>query len=135
VLVTLVDRKPSKIKIKPLARRLAVDVNNACDEKLENELAYTITFDNGLEFAKHQMITDSIGVDVYFAKPYHSWERGTNENTNGLIRQFFPKSMQLDQLTDAEVQVVEDNLNNRPRKILGYLTPLEVKFKNCTVAF
>ena len=76
MLVTLVDRKPSKIKIKPLARRLAVDVNNACDEKLENELAYTITFDNGLEFAKHQMITNSIGIDVYFAKPYHSLELG-----------------------------------------------------------
>ncbi len=134
VLATLVDRKSREVKIKPLVRKLAVDVSNACIEKLKNELTNTLTFDNGLEFAKHQMITDSIGIDVYFAKPYHSWERGTNENTNGLIRQFFPKFMQLDQLTDAEVQEVEDNLNNRPRKILGYLTPLEVKSRNWTVA-
>ena len=134
VLVTLVDRKSREVKIKPLVRKLAVDVSNACIEKLKNEITHTLTFDNGLEFAKHQMITDSIGIDVYFARPYHSWERGTNENTNGLIRQFFPKSMRLDQLTDDEVQAVEDNLNNRPRKILGYLTPLEVKSRNWRVA-
>ncbi|WP_420825323.1 transposase, partial [Psychrobacter glacincola] len=62
-----------------------------------------------------------------FAQPYHSWERGTNENTNGLIRQFLPKSMRLDNLCTRLVQSIEDNLNNRPRKVLGFRTPLEVK--------
>ena len=134
VLVTLVDRKSLELKMKPLPRKLATQVSDACIDKLKNEIAHTLTFDNGLEFAKHEMIADSIGTEIYFAKPYRSWERGTNENTNGLIRQYFPKSMQLDQLTDAEVQVVEDALNNRPRKKLGFLTPLEVKSRDWSVA-
>ena len=85
VLVTLVDRMSREVKIHPLPRRLSQDVSKACIEKLKGQNALTITFDNGLEFAKHEMISDSIDVDIYFAKPYHSWERGTNENTNGLI--------------------------------------------------
>ena len=134
VLVTLVDRKSLELKMKPLARKLSADVSDACIDKLKNELTHTLTLDNGLEFAKHEEITDAIGIEVYFAKPYCSWERGTNENTNGLIRQFFPKSMRLDRLTDDEVQVVEDSLNNRPRKKLGFLTPLEVKSRDWSVA-
>jgi len=134
VLVTLVDRKSLELKMKPLPRKLSTQVINACIDKLKNEIAHTLTFDNGLEFAKHEMITNSIGTEIYFAKPYRSWERGTNENTNGLIRQYYPKSMQLDQLTDVEVQVVEDALNNRPRKKLGFLTPLEVKSRDWSVA-
>jgi IS30 family transposase len=134
VLVTLVDRKSLELKMKPLPRKLATEVSNACIDKLKNELTHTLTLDNGLEFAKHEDITRAIGIEVYFAKPYCSWERGTNENTNGLIRQFFPKSMRLDQLTDEKVQVVEDNLNNRPRKKLGFLTPLEVKSRDWSVA-
>lgn len=134
VLVTLVDRKSLELKMKPLSRKLSADVSDACINKLKNEVVHTLTLDNGLEFAKHEDITQATGIQVYFAKPYCSWERGTNENTNGLIRQFFPKSMRLDQLTDNEVQVVEDNLNNRPRKKLGYLTPLEVKSRDWRVA-
>lgn len=134
VLVTLVDRKSLELKMKPLSRKLSASVSDACIDKLKNEVVHTLTLDNGLEFAKHEDITQATGIKVYFAKPYCSWERGTNENTNGLIRQFFPKSMRLDQLTDDEVQVVEDNLNNRPRKKLGYLTPLEVKSRDWSVA-
>ena len=133
-LLTLVDRKSLEVKIKPLNRKLATDVSQACIEKLKDEITHTLTLDNGLEFAKHEMISDTIGINIYFAKPYHSWERGTNENTNGLIRQYFPKNKTLDQLSENEVQAVEDALNNRPRKKLGFLTPLEVKSRIWSVA-
>ena len=68
------------------------------------------------EFALHESIADKLGADIYFARPYHSWERGTNENTNGLIRQFLPKSISFDNLSDDVIQAIENNLNNRPRK-------------------
>jgi len=75
-----------------------------------------------------------LGVNIYFAKPYRSWERGSNENMNGLIRQFLPKNRRLDNVTAEEIEAIMTNLNNRPRKTLGYLTPLEVKFRNGVVA-
>ncbi|MGK0272344.1 MAG: IS30 family transposase, partial [Cocleimonas sp.] len=102
--------------------------------KLRTERPLSITFDNGKEFADHETIAEVLNTEVYFAKPYRSWERGTNENTNGLIRQFLPKSRRLDNVSDEEVQTIEDKLNNRPRKTLGYLTPLEVKPRNGCVA-
>ena len=86
----------------------------------------TITLDNGKEFADHVTIADKLGAKVYFAKPYHAWERGLNEHTNGLIRQYLPKSTDFTQVSDEMVQEIEDKLNNRPRKILGYKTPMEV---------
>ena len=86
----------------------------------------TITYDNGKEFASHVKIATSLGSLSYFAKPYHSWERGLNEHTNGLFRQYFPKGSDLSILSDADVQRVEAKLNSRPRKILGYRTPREV---------
>ena len=86
----------------------------------------TTTADNGKEFAGHAELTARLGLDVYFAHPYHAWERGTNENTNGLVRQFFPKGLDLRQVTARQVEHVEHLLNNRPRKCLGYRTPLEV---------
>ncbi len=87
----------------------------------------SITFDNDKEFVLHEHIAQELNTQVYFAKPYHSWERGTNENTNKLIRQFLPKSVKLDNLDDEQIQQIESNLNNRPRKVLGFKTPLEVK--------
>ena len=86
----------------------------------------TLTSDNGKEFAEHAKITQILGGDFYFATPYHSWERGLNEHTNGLVRQYFPKGLDFATLTNADVQYVEDLLNNRPRKILGYRSPNEV---------
>jgi IS30 family transposase len=86
----------------------------------------TLTADNGKEFAAHAELAAGLGLDVYFARPYHAWERGTNENTNGLVRQFFPKGLDLRQVTPRQVAHVERLLNNRPRKCLGYRTPLEV---------
>jgi transposase, IS30 family len=80
----------------------------------------TITYDNGKEFASHVEIATSLGSLSYFAKPYHSWEGGLNEHTNGLFRQYFPKGSDLSTVSDTDVQRVEDKVNSRPRKILGY---------------
>lgn len=86
----------------------------------------TLTFDNGKEFCGHEAIAAALGVSVYFARPCHSWERGLNENTNELIRQYFPRKMPLKNISIERVKKVQDLLNHRPRKILGYLPPHEV---------
>ncbi|OGT47880.1 MAG: hypothetical protein A3F17_08660 [Gammaproteobacteria bacterium RIFCSPHIGHO2_12_FULL_41_15] len=86
----------------------------------------TVTYDNGMEFAAHQDIAADLNARCYFAAPYHSWERGLNEHTNGLIRQYLPKSVDFKDVTDDEIQAIEDRLNNRPRKSLHYKTPMEV---------
>lgn len=93
-------------------------------------LLRTITSDNGKEFAEHKAIAKSLGVDYYFAHPYHSWERGTNENMNGHIRQHLPKGTPFDCLNDNDIKRIRDKLNHRPRKKLGYLTPVEYFFAN-----
>jgi IS30 family transposase len=90
---------------------------------------YTLTSDNGKEFAAHKIISNALDAEFYFATPYHSWERGLNENTNGLVRQYFPKGCNFDTLTTEAVKKVEDLLNNRPRKTLNFLTPNEVFLK------
>ena len=85
----------------------------------------TITFDNGTEFARHEQIAAELGVDTYFADPYAAYQRGTNENTNGLIRRFLPKGKSFEDLTQKQLDRIVDLLNNRPRKCLGYRTPRE----------
>lgn len=135
ILVTLVDRTTREVKIKALANRKANNVAMACTLLLKHEQLNSITFDNGKEFALHEDIAKQLNTDIYFARPYHSWERGTNENTNGLIRQFLPKTMALDKVSDEEIKAIEDNLNNRPRKVLGFRTPLEVKSSFGCVSF
>lgn len=127
-LLTLVERKSLytiivKIKGKhaePLADALIDYVRN------ENILLHTLTVDNGLEFAAHQRIADELEIDVYFAHAYASWERGINENTNGLIRQYFPKGTDFDKISDEEIQMVMDKLNHRPRKTRGGKSPNEI---------
>ena len=84
---------------------------------------HTLTYDNGKEFAYHMEIAKVLKADGYFAHPYHSWERGLNENTNGLIRQYLSKGTDFNKLTDRQVLEIMDKLNNRPRKCLGYKTP------------
>lgn len=98
------------------------------------EKKHTLTYDNGTEFSDHERIERYTGMNVYFAYPYHSWERGTNENTNGLLRQFFPKKMMFATLTQKDVDRVVDLINHRPRKRLGYLTPYEVFVEGKSVA-
>ena len=86
----------------------------------------TITFDNGKEFAQHEKIAERIECETFFAKPYHSWERGQNENANGLLRQYFPKKIKLTDIPMSQVIAAVDKLNNRPRKCLHFKTPYEV---------
>ena len=93
----------------------------------------SITYDNGSEFSGFDTIEEQTGMTAYFAFPYHSWERGTNENTNGLIRQFFPKKSRFDNITKQRLDKVVRLINNRPRKRLKYLTPHEIFKKNCVL--
>jgi transposase, IS30 family len=86
----------------------------------------SMTYDNGMEMAKHKLLTEMTGMIFYFAHPYSSWERGTNENTNGLIRRNFPKGTNFNDITEAQLKTVQEKLNNRPRKVLKFKTPNEV---------
>ncbi|MCU7887400.1 MAG: IS30 family transposase [Candidatus Thiodiazotropha sp. (ex Lucinoma aequizonata)] len=86
----------------------------------------TITLDNGLEFADHDIIAQGLDADIYFAHPYCSWERGINENTNGLIRQYFPKGTDFNKVSDEQIEQVMDRLNNRPRRTRGARSPNEL---------
>ena len=90
---------------------------------------YTLTVDNGKEFASHQSVADVLRIKVHFADPYSAWQRGLNENTNGLIRQYVPKGSDVRILTDEQIENIMDRLNNRPRKSLGFLTPNEVFYE------
>lgn len=128
VLTTLVERRTRHCVIAKAADKSAQQVKDAILEVLQpiDFLVETITYDNGKEFAFHQQINQELGTKSYFAHPYHSWERGTNENTNGLIRQYFPKGKDLTDITDAEIEAVMDKINNRPRKCLGYKTSNQV---------
>lgn len=127
-IVTLDERK-SKLRLAlPLAGKKAGGVKNAIVKLLEpiREYVKTITFDNGKEFTLHEVVAKSLGCMNYFAKPYHSWERGQNENANGLLRQYFPKNMALINITNKQVFKAVHQLNSRPRKCLSYQTPYEV---------
>ena len=97
-------------------------------------LRKTLTLDNGKEFAEHDPLAAEAALKIYFAKPYCSWQRGTNENTNGLIRQFFPKGTDLANIPQHRFRKVQQLLNNRPRKLLGYRTPNEILASRLRVA-
>ncbi len=92
----------------------------------------TLTSDNGKDFLQYQAIAKGLGVDYYFARPCHSWERGANENLNGLIRHYFPKGSSFENITKEQVQAVENKLNNRHRKRFGYKTPNQVYLHKLT---
>lgn len=127
-LLTLVERKTKLTKIALLPRATAEATRKAAVRKLAtiSKRVHTITFDNGKEFADHHNMASALDADIFFAKPYHAWERGLNENTNGLIRDFFPKGTDFATVTAAEVAKVERLLNDRPRKSLGFKSPKEV---------
>ena len=129
-IVSLVDRASKYTKLTRIDQKTAENVAQAIIEQLKphKNKVHTITYDNGCEFVKHQEINAAIKCDSYFATPYHSWERGLNEHTNGLVRQFFPKKTNFKKVTDMEIKAVEKLLNNRPRKVLNYQTPAEVFF-------
>jgi IS30 family transposase len=128
VFVTLDERK-SKLRLAiPVSCKKANEVTEAIIRLFAplKRFVRTITFDNGKEFSLHEELARTLRCDTYFAKPYHSWERGQNENANGLLRQYFPKSMELIDVTKKQVFEAVHKLNSRPRKCLGFKTPYEV---------
>lgn len=129
-LVSLVERKSRYTLLMLVKRRQADLVKQAMLSLLLplTNRVYSITSDNGKEFAEHKQIAESLHADFYFAHPYASWERGLNENTNGLIRQYFPKGSDFSSLTKTLSVSVSDKLNHRPRKCLDFKTPFEVFF-------
>lgn len=135
-ILSVVERKSKLTRLRKLATKGAVEMKDNCIALLAPLAAkvHTITVDNGKEFCEHELIAAGLKARIYFAHPYSSWERGLNENTNGLVRQYFPKKFEFAKITDQDLQQVEDLLNNRPRKTLGYLTPNEVSFKQRSVA-
>jgi len=126
-ILTINDRLTGKVWIRNLSGKEAAPLAEMTIKVLSNykDDIHTITADNGKEFAHHQRIASELDINFYFCKPYHSWERGANENTNGLIRQYIPKKTDFANISDDFIQTIEDILNNRPRKRLGYLTPNE----------
>lgn len=129
-LVSLVERKSRYTLLQPVPYRFAELVANATISLLQPfaDLVHTITGDNGKEFAEHVRIAETLKVNFYFAHPYSAWERGTNENTNGLVRQYFPKKTDFSKVTSAETISATNKLNQRPRKCLDFKTPFEVFF-------
>jgi IS30 family transposase len=127
-IVTLVDRKSRYTFARQVNFRTSELVSQAIIELLRPHKGscHTLTFDNGKEFAAHAFIGQCLGAEVYFAHPYCSWERGLNENTNGLLRQYVPKKMNLRDLAQQDLDDAVYKLNHRPRKCLGYRTPHEV---------
>ncbi|MCG1037821.1 IS30 family transposase [Polaribacter sargassicola] len=133
---TIVERKTRFTLIIKLESKKADEVAKQFSKilnKLNPIFKKSMTYDNGIEMAKHQKITEKTGMKIYFAHPYSSWERGTNENTNGLIRRYLPKGTNFNEIDIKQLQNIQQKLNNRPRKIIGYKTPkemmdLELKF-------
>lgn len=134
-IVSLVERRSRVCLLQKVPLRTAAMVADAaCQQLLPlKDKVFTITSDNGSEFADHKIIALTLNTDFFFADPYSSWQRGTNENTNGLVRQYFPKKSDFTSLSDADIQHVADRLNNRPRKCLAFRTPNEI-FYNHLVA-
>jgi len=128
-IVTMVERKTKLLRMEKVDYKTAELTKKALCKLLNGLEVKTITSDNGKEFALHQEIAQVLEAEFYFCHPYSSWERGVNENTNGLVRQYFPKQMKFATITAKEIKLAEDKLNNRPRKTLGYQTPNEVYSK------
>jgi len=127
-ITTIVDRASAYVRISIPTTKKAKDIERESLRLLApfKETTHTITSDNGLEFANHENISKALDCDYYFCHPYSSWERGLNEYTNGLIRQYIPKGSSFKNLTQEKIQEIEDKLNHRPRKNLGWKTPYEV---------
>lgn len=128
-IATVVERKTRYTFILKIDNRKSKTVTKAFAKSLNTLPQYirkTMTYDNGMEMANHKWLTNNTGMEIFFAHPYSSWERGTNENTNGLIRRFFPKGTDFRKITFEQLRQAQNSLNNRPRKVLGYKTPSEI---------
>lgn len=130
-IVTIVERLSKKTVLERVERKTAEQVSKSTINglKMYSGKVFSITGDNGSKFAYHEDISKELNTDFYFAHPYSSWERGLNENTNGLVRQYLKKGSSFKDVDDNALQNIMDKLNNRPRKLLGYQTPNEVFFK------
>ena len=125
-IATMVERKTRFTYIIFLKDRTSETMTKAVAKTLNNlipEARKTMTYDNGMEMANHKWLTEHTGMDIYFAHPYSPWEKGTNENTNGLIRRYFPKKTDFNNITEQQLMQAQNRLNNRPRKVLKYKTP------------
>ena len=128
-LLTLVERKSGFARIAKIANRCSSTTMSAierCLQDLPPALRRSATFDNGSEFAEYERLHRSLGLSVYFADPYCAWQRGSNENLNGLIRQYFPKGTDFHRVAPRDVQRIQQFLNERPRRRFNYQTPREV---------
>jgi IS30 family transposase len=128
---TIVERKSRFTFLIKLPNKKSETVCNAFAHRLcmlPDVYRKTMTYDNGTEMAQHKLLTEQTGMNVYFAHPYSSWERGTNENTNGIVRRYFPKKTDFNYVGNMELAQLQNRLNNRPRKVLGYYTPKEMFF-------
>lgn len=127
-LVTLVERVSKVTRMAKVPRKYADLVRDRIIDLLGDykDWAHTMTLDNGTEFVEHEEVAKALSIQIYFAQPYRSCDRALNENTNGLVRQYFPKGTDFDKVSDEEVERVEEKLNHRPRKGLGFMTPAEV---------
>lgn len=126
---TIVERKSRYTLIVKLKARNSKEVAKMFSKilnKLNPILKKSMTYDNGTEMARHKEITNKTGMKIYFAHPYSSWERGTNENTNGLIRRYLPKGTDFNLIDKKQLMIIQEKLNNRPRKIIGFKTPKEI---------
>ena len=127
-LLTLVDRKSRFLIAVKLPRLGSVEVRDALIKCLQGQPLCSITPDRGREFQLHSEVTEKLGGEFYFPPPHQPWQRGTNENTNGLLREYFPKGYDFNDLSDESLQAVVEQINQRPRKCLGYKTPWEFWF-------
>ena len=130
-IVTLVDRKSKFTLMKIVQSKRADVVTQAILELLSpiKNLVHTITSDNGKEFSYHEQVADKLDLKFYFCDPYSSWQRGLNEHTNGLVREYIPKKSYFENINQTQITIIQNKLNNRPRKILKYYTPNEIFFK------
>ena len=128
VIVSMVERVSKLTKLEKVSRKTAEKVKVALVDRLGpvQEFVITVTSDNGKEFAYHEQVSQSLETNFYFATPHHSWERGLNEHTNGLVRQYLPKNKRFDGVSGDSLKEIENLLNNRPRKVLDFATPEEV---------
>ena len=118
--ITIIIKLNSK-KADEVAKMFSHKIN-----QLNRVFKKSMTYDNGIEMARHEKITQNTGMKIFFAHPYSSWERGTNENTNGLIRRYLPKGTDFNQIDEKLLMTIQEKRNNRPRKIIGFKTPQEI---------
>lgn len=130
VLLVFYERKGRYTIIKKMANRKINDVHRIIRQLTDGVIINSLTLDNDIVFKKHKELSRILGVPIYFCHPYHSWEKGGVENTNKLIRKYIPKGSDISQYSDEYVQMIEDKLNNKPKKCLGFWTPKEVMLKN-----